>query len=77
MASESTDLHPADIGTPGKRSRAGRVADLSVGTTGDARGGEDHTHTHTMPTHSQGRDNNTDRLVLLYEGYSFSLQLSQ
>ncbi|XP_047448377.1 ankyrin repeat domain-containing protein 53 [Mugil cephalus] len=39
MASESTALHPADIGTPSKRSRAGRVADLGVGATGDARGG--------------------------------------
>lgn len=42
-ASKSIALCPADIETPGKRSRRGRVADLSVGTAGNARGGEDHT----------------------------------
>ena len=45
--SQSAAQRRADVRTSGKRSWAGRMADLSVGTVGDARGGEDHTHTHT------------------------------
>lgn len=46
---------PVDVTTPSKRSRTGRVADLGVDTTGDARGGEDHTHSQTSSMRRGGK----------------------